>query len=471
MTSLDKAAFIAEAKQICLESFLAYFVENDMVKSCRHMPTDRFKSFCIKELHNHVDYKDFMDYILPTKEYEHSAFIENVQMQAPFATEELCIIFLTARVYFLIDNGYKILFHTRVSYVVTQRDGQLEILHLHFSLPHKNIRSVKLQGHREEKDLSISAANDTKGAATAAGMYSPNGLIFYQISGKEQINLVNASLFKLLGYAGNKDLLAHTQGKLEKLVLATDWPHVRQALDKREIGKIFNLNVSFLCKDGTPIKVLLRGRYVENHNSFYILSLTPLVLPDEQLVWEDCSLVQPCPENYSISYELYLKIALDIFTQYGRDKGIPHLLELATTVLNAHNGWIVDVRELNAPTKLLRNYTLPGYKKLTPYHIPARCCLYFCHKFRSFAYDSTQEMPATIKSICNEQGISSLMQNIISIDGKESFLLIFLRQQKTAPWTENEKKIMHYTGKIFAFFLQSFAAKYPPQSLLNGGAQ
>ena len=55
MTSLDKAAFIAEAKQICLESFLAYFVENDMAKSCRHMPTDRFKSFCIKELHNHVD--------------------------------------------------------------------------------------------------------------------------------------------------------------------------------------------------------------------------------------------------------------------------------------------------------------------------------------------------------------------------------------------------------------------------------
>ena len=471
MTSLDKAAFIAEAKQICLESFLAYFVENDMAKSTKAIPADRFKSFCLNELHNHVDYKDFMDYILPTKEYEHSAFIENVQMQAPFATEELCIIFLTARVYFLIDNGYKILFNTRISYVVTQRNGHLEILHLHFSLPHKNIRSVKLQGHREEKNLYISAANDTKGAATAAGMYSPNGLIFYQISGKEQINLVNASLFKLLGYAGNKDLLAHTQGKLEKLVLAADWPRVRQALDKREIGKIFNLNVSFLCKDGTPIKVLLRGRYVENHNSFYILSLTPLVLPEEQLVWEDCSLVQPCSENYSISYELYLKIALDIFTQYGRDKGIPHLLELATTVLNAHNGWICDVRELDAPIKLVRNYTVPGYKKLTPYNMPSRCCLYFCHKFVTSTYNSHLEMPQPMHGICQGLGINGWTHEVISIEGKESFLLYFLRQEASKPWTENEKKIMRYTSKMFAMLLDTYAQKHPVQSILNGGAQ
>ena len=60
-------------------------------------------------------------------------------------------------------------------------------------MPHKNIRTMYLQAQDEDSTIYINAPSEqnTKGAATAAGMYSPNGLIFYQISGKEQINLVN----------------------------------------------------------------------------------------------------------------------------------------------------------------------------------------------------------------------------------------------------------------------------------------
>ena len=473
MTSFDKATFIEKAKQICLESFVAYFVENDMSKSCAHMPKDRFKSFCIDTLHQQVDYKDFMDYIIPTTEYEHSAFVENVELQAPFATDELCVIFLTAKVFFVIDNGYKIQYDVRISYVVTQKEGQLAILHLHYSMPHKNIRKIHFRDQEEDRNLYINPSSEqaTKDAATAAGMYSPNGLIFYQISGKEQINLTNAALFKLLGYAGNKDLLTSTNGNLEKLVLPQDWPRVREQLAKRDPGKVFNMNVTFLCKDGTPIKVLLRGRYVENHNSFYILSLTPLLLPEEQFVPDDYSMETQCSQDYSISYELYLKIALDIFVEYGREKGIPHLLELATTVLNAHNGWICDVRELDAPIKLVRNYTVPGYKKLTPYNMPSRCCLYFCHKFVTSTYNSHLEMPQPMHGICQGLGINGWTHEIISINGKESFLLYFLRQEASKPWTENEKKIMRYTSKMFAMLLDTYAQKHPVQSILNGGAQ
>ena len=472
MNKLDKATFIEKAKQICLESFWAYFVDNDMPKSCANMPPERFKSFCINTLHTHVDYKDFMDYILPTTEYEHSALVEDLRMQAPFATEELCVIFLTAKVFFVIDNGYKIQYNVRISYVVTQKQGKLEILHLHFSLPHKNIRNIYLHDQKEERSLYISPSSEqsTRGAATAAGMYSPNGLIFYQISGKEQVNLVNDALLKLLGYAGNRDLLDATQGQLEKLVAPVDWPRIRDQLAKREPGKIFNVNTSFLRKDGTALKVQLRGNYVQKHNSFFILSLTPLLLPDEQLASDSLALEREDSDDYSISYELYLKIALDIFTQYGREHGIPHLLELATTVLNAHNGWICDVRELDAPLKLLRNYTVPGYKKLTPYNMPAHCSLYFAHKFVTNAYNSLQEMPHPIQSICQAQGINAFMLSFITIGNRESFILYFIRQQDAKPWTENEKKIMHYTSKMFAMLLDGYAQKHPQQSVLNGGA-
>mgnify|MGYP003528225272 CR=1 FL=1 len=37
--------------------------------------------------------------------------------------------------------------------------------------------------------------------------------------------------------------------------------------------------------------------------------------------------------------------------------------------------------------------------------------------------------------------------------------------------TENEKKIMRYTSKMFAMLLDTYAQKHPVQSILNGGAQ
>ena len=470
--NLDQAEFVEKAKEICYQSFLAYFVENDMTKSCADMPADRFKSFCINTLHTKVDYKDFMEYILPTEEYDHHALVEDVQLIAPFATTKLCVIFLTAKVYFLIDNGYKIQFDVRISYVVVQNQGKLEILHLHFSMPHKNIRNIHLQEQDEDNNLYINSLSEqnTKGAATAAGMYSPNALIFYQISGKEQVNLVNTSLLKLLGYASNRDLQTHTGGCLERLVHPEDWPRVHQQLELRQQGRIFNLNASFLHKDGTAIRVLLRGNYVENHNKFFILSLTPLLIPSEQLTWDALPLAQPSSEDYSIPYELYLKIALDIFAQHGREKGIPHLLELATTVLNAHNGWVCDVRQRSTPIKLLRNYTVPGHKKLTPCNIPARCALYYYHMFSKLAYNSLEEMPHPLRDLCLQQGISSFMHCVISIDGQEGFILNFLRQEHTPPWTVNEKKIMYYTSKMFAILLDGYVQKHPLQSYLDGGA-
>ena len=127
MSNLDKATFFEQAKKICLESFWAYFVENNMSKSCINMPPERFKSFCIATLHNQVDYKDFLEYIHPTTVYEHSAYVEDVQMQVPFASKELCVVFLTAMVFIVIDNGFKIQYPIRISNVVTQNKGKLEI--------------------------------------------------------------------------------------------------------------------------------------------------------------------------------------------------------------------------------------------------------------------------------------------------------------------------------------------------------
>ena len=475
MSNLDKATFIEQAKKISFESFWAYFVENDMLKSCVNMPPERFKSFCIDTLHNQVDYRDFLEYILPTTEYEHSAYVEDVQMQAPFATKELCVVFLTAKVFFVIDNGYKIQYNIRISYVVTQNKGKLEILHLHFSMPHKNIRNINLHNQYEQKENNYLYINPvceqaTKGAATAAGMYSPNGLIFYQISGKEQVNLVNEALYKLLGYANNRDLLEHTQGKLERLVAPQDWQRVSKQLAKREPGKVFNMNASFLRKDGSSVHVLLRGNYVEEHNKFYILSLTPLLLPAEQLIDYALLATEKADEDYSISYELFLKIALDIFVQYGRDKGIPHLLELATTVLNAHNGCIFDVRDLKAPIKLVRNYTAPGYKKSVPFPVPGRCALYWAHKFTILKFDNPESMPEPVYSVCQHQGIYAWMFQFITINGKESFIINFLRQKESKPWTDNEVKIMNYTAKMFALLLEDYAKKNPVQSVFNGGA-
>lgn len=475
MSNLDKATFIEQAKKISFESFWAYFVENDMPKSCFNMPPERFKSFCIDTLHNQVDYRDFLEYILPTTEYEHSAYVEDVQMQVPFATKELCVVFLTAKVFFVIDNGYKIQYPIRISYVVTQNKGKLEILHLHFSMPHKNIRNINLHNQYEQKENNYLYINPvceqaTKGAATAAGMYSPNGLIFYQISGKEQVNLVNEALYKLLGYANNRDLLEHTQGKLERLVAPQDWQRVSKQLAKREPGKVFNMNASFLRKDGSSVHVLLRGNYVEEHNKFYILSLTPLLLPAEQLIDYALLATEKADEDYSISYELFLKIALDIFVQYGRDKGIPHLLELATTVLNAHNGCIFDVRDLQAPIKLVRNYTAPGYKKSVPFPVPGRCALYWAHKFTILKFDNPESMPEPVHSICQHNGIYAWMFQFININGKESFIINFLRQKESKPWTENEVKIMNYTAKMFALLLEDYAKKNPVQSVFNGGA-
>ena len=475
MSNLDKATFFEQAKKISLESFWAYFVENNMSKSCINMPPERFKSFCIDKLHNHVDYKDFLEYILPTTEYEHSAYVEDVQTQAPFATEELCVVFLTAKVFFVIDNGYKIQYNIRISYIVTQNKGKLEILHLHFSMPHKNIRNIHLHNQYEQIENNYLYINPpieqaTKGAATAVGMYSPNGLIFYQISGKEQVNLVNEALYKLLGYTNNRDLLEHTQGKLERLVAPQDWPRVHKQLAKREPGKVFNMNASFLRKDGSSVRVLLRGNYVEEHNQFYILSLTPLLLPDEQLASNALLATEKADEDYSISYELFLKIALDIFVQYGRDKGIPHLLELATTVLNAHNGSIFDVRDLQAPIKLVLNYTTSGYKKILPLFVPARCSLYWTHRFTTFKFDKPENMPEPLHSIYQQQGIYAWMFQIITVNGKESFIINFLRQKESKPWTENEVKIMNYTAKMFALLLEDYAKKNPVQSVFNGGA-
>lgn len=473
MDNLDKATFIKRAKEICLESFRAYFMENDFPKSCKNMPSDRFKSFCIDKLHTCVTYEAFMDYLMPTDCYEKSAIAENINLQVPFATEEICVVLLTADINYLIDNGYVLHFLGRTSYVVTQKQGKLEIVHLHFALPRQSIHNAQMQPQENSKILYINNISEpsqySSGAATAAGMYSPNGLIFYQISGKAQVNLVNASLLKLLGYASNKALFAHTQGGLERLVLAEDWSRLRQELEQQQPGRIFNLNISLLHRDGSSIKVLLRGHYVENHNKFFILSATPIFVPEEQLNYGDFSEEAKYAEDYSIPYELFLKIALDIFVQYGREQGIPHLLELCTVVLNAHSSWICDVRQSSSPLKLLCNATVPGHKKLVPVNIPSRCALYFCQRYYTDVFNSLNEMPKPLASVCSLVGISSFMYRIISVKGQASFIVFFHRQQDAKPWTENEKKIMYYASKMFALLLDGYVAKQAEHGC--GGAQ
>ena len=122
---MDKETFIKKAQEICRASFIAYFVENNFPKSCKDMPTERFKSFCTDKLHSCVNYEAFMDYLMPTDCYEKSAIAENIEIHVPFATDELCVILLTADINYLVDNGYVMQFHCRTSYVVVQRQGKL----------------------------------------------------------------------------------------------------------------------------------------------------------------------------------------------------------------------------------------------------------------------------------------------------------------------------------------------------------
>lgn len=470
---MDKAIFVEKAKAICLSSFMAYFIENDMKKSCAHMPADRFKSFCINTLNNQVDYKDFLDYIMPTENFEDSAIVEDLQLQAPFATDELCVIMLTAKVYFIIDNGYKLNVDCCVTYVVVQKQEQLEILHLHYSMPQNTIRNLRLrQNDKNAPSFNPSATTYlTKGAATAAGLYSPNGLMFYQVSGKKQISFVNNSLLQLLGYASNEEFFTDTQGQLRKLVVPTDWPSIQAQLAQEEHGRIFTMNASFIRKEGSLIEVLFRGNFVDNHNRYYVLSLTPLMVPEEQLYYGDFSLEKKFTGDYSISYELFLKIALDIFLQYGREKGIPHMLELCTTVLNAHNCWVGDVRYLQQPVKVLYNYAAPGFQKLTPIPFITRCALYYSHKFNQNTFNDLSETPEPLRGMCRYTGIASWMFRIITVDEQDSFALYFLRQKDKGPWTENEKKIMHYACKIFQIILDSYAHTHPTGTTCQGGAQ
>lgn len=470
---MDKAIFTEKAKAICLSSFMAYFIENDMAKSCAHMPADRFKSFCINTLHNQVDYKDFLDYIMPTENFEDSAIVEDLQLQVPFATDELCVVMLTAKVYFIIDNGYKLNVDCCVIYVVVQKQEQLEILHLHYSMPQNTVRNIKLRQRDNSLPSYTPPANTyvTKGAATAAGLYSPNGLMFYQLSGKKKISFVNNSLLQLLGYASNEEFFNTTQGQLQNIVAPADWPAVQAQLACGNNAQIFTINASFFRKDGSLIKVLFRGNFVDSHNRYYVLSLTSLLVPEEQLYYGDFSLEKEYTEDYSISYELFLKIALDIFLQYGREKGIPYLLELCCTVLNAHNASIADVRNLNKPIKLIYNHTAPGHKKIIPFSLPAHCALYFVHKFNTNSFDNLESMPEPMRSICTYLGINSWMLQVITIDNKESFILHFLRQKKDKPWTENEKKIMYYAGKIFQMVLDTYAKNHTEAGFCPGGDQ
>lgn len=470
---MDKAIFVEKAKAICLSSFMAYFIENDMKKSCAHMPADRFKSFCINTLNNQVDYKDFLDYIMPTENFEDSAIVEDLQLQAPFATDELCVIMLTAKVYFIIDNGYKLNVDCCVTYVVVQKQEQLEILHLHYSMPQNTIRNLRLrQNDKNAPSFNPSATTYlTKGAATAAGLYSPNGLMFYQVSGKKQISFVNNSLLQLLGYASNEEFFTDTQGQLRKLVVPTDWPSIQAQLAQEEHGRIFTMNASFIRKDGSLIKVLFRGNFVDNHNRYYVLSLTPLMVPEEQLYYGDFSLEKKFTEDYSISYELFLKIALDIFLQYGREKGIPQMLELCCTVLNAQHASIADIRDLHSPFKVIYNYAAHGYEKIMPLNMPSQCILYYAHKFSNYCYDDLDSMPEPLRSISEAQGLTAWMFQLITVNNKESFILHFLRQTKDNPWTENEKKIMHYACKIFQIILDSYAHTHPAENPCQGGAQ
>ena len=68
-------------------------------------------------------------------------------------------------------------------------------------------------------------------------------------------------------------------------------------------------------------------------------------------------------------------------------------------------------------------------------------------------------------------GINSWMLQVITIDNKESFILHFLRQKKDKPWTENEKKIMYYAGKIFQMVLDTYAKNHTEAGFCPGGDQ
>ena len=86
-------------------------------------------------------------------------------------------------------------------------------------------------------------------------------------------------------------------------------------------------------------------------------------------------------------------------------------------------------------------------------------------------FNNYEEMPEPIQSLCRRDGTNSFMFNIITIDGKESFILYFLRQHSSKPWTKNEQKIMHYTSKMFTLLLEDYARKHPLSTSIKGGAQ
>ncbi|MDY4919967.1 MAG: hypothetical protein SO119_02670 [Phascolarctobacterium sp.] len=460
---MDKREFAQRAHDICLESFKAYFVENDLPKSMRYMNAESLHSFCLHPKNSLVSCDDFVRDMMPMDDFQAQARIDALKEELTFLAEDFCIILLRAKLEFIIDKCYKMLLPCRVSYFVTCKDDQLEIIHLHFAVPHQTIRTSKLHAALDENTLFDESMSKSEllGPAVAAGLYSPNALLYYSLAQEQPITFVNNTLLKLLGYTDSNDFFHKTAGTLEQLVEAQDLPLFTKKLAKHTPGKIIAFNLHCLKADGSAFPVLLRAKYALQKEPHYILSITPLEVPPEEL---DCGQQLPSstPENYTISFELFMKLALDSLAQYGRKNGRSygnnnsHILQLTASVLNASNAWLDDVRDPEANTRLLASYTAPGAHELKHLPLQSQELLQIIHKFKNKCYNSLQEYPEPLRTYSERVGITSGIHEIIEYDGQEAFVLHIFRQNDATPWTEHELNIAHQAARIYKSILKDY---------------
>ena len=454
---MTNISFAEQARQRTLDFFQAYCTENNMEKTLSYFSEQSsYIGWGSQEI-----YPDYAAIVATAHERMTIPFVvqfDNINMETINATDNFCVVLLTANLSYQTDKGATVRELERATLVYRKENGEPKIVYIHSSAANKlhDLGKILPLEHGAEVTRRLTQLECDRSMAVDMCRHTPNGLLYCLIGEHFPLLYANQSLCDILGFKDFSELMEYTKGQMDCCIYQGDLMFLKQVLVKYTNGLPYTINYRILTKQGQVKWVMERGRYVldaDTGEEYYICTIIPLELEQEDFAYGNL-VDYAYIENAPISVERFLEQTLAYMDFHDRPAVCQKLLQHCCETLQASCGVVSIIHEGSKKIEPLYYYDKKNFpidfilsnfywEDIAPY---------FTEDGFSLCTDLNNVPSCDMYSKCENTLRSGITKTIV-IKGQRKYLLSILHRDKVHTWTESEQDIVLQSSKLFSLLL------------------
>ena len=450
-------SFTEQAKQRTLAFFQAYYIDNDMEKMLSFFSKhSAFVGWGSKELY--FDYEAIAATAHERMTIPFYGQFDDVSMEVINASENFCVVLFSANIAYRTDNGNDVHGFERATFVYRREQGEPKIVYLHSSAGNKvhDLGKILPLEHGAEVTRRLTQLECDRSMAVDMCEHTPNGLLYCLIGEHFPLVYANQTLCDILGYKDFSELMEATKGQMDCCIYQADLERLKQVLLSFTNGVPYTVNYRMFTKQGQLKWIMERGRYVldaDTGEEYYICTIIPLELEQSELSYGNL-VDYTYIENAPLSVERFLEQTLDYNDFHDRTASCHKLLQHCCETLQASCAVLYSIKDTSAKISPVYYYDKLNYPLNTILQNFSwnEIAPYFDEDNLSLCSD-INNIPNPIYHGSGPDFLRSGISKVISVQGKDTYLLSVYHRGRPHTWTESEQDILLQASKLFSLLL------------------